>query len=182
MVVDEAYREYVDDPDVPDALEEHLKQGDERIVVIRTFSKIHGLAGLRIGWAAAALRVADAMSRFRAAFDVTSIATRAARAALTDEVGLARRARLNGALRARVTDELRAAGLDVYPSQGNFVCVEVGDGPAAAAELLTEGLIVRPLGAFGDPTRVRVTIGRPSEMRYAVRVLAEFHARRTAGA
>lgn len=181
-VVDEAYHEFVTDPDVPDALEEHLKRGDERVVVMRTFSKIHGLAGLRIGFAAGAPAVIDAMGRFRAAFDVTAIAAIAARAALGDVDGVRRRAALNAAQRTRLLDELREAGLDVYPSEGNFVCIEVGDGPAAAAALLAEGVVVRPLAAFGAPSRIRVTIGRPSEMRHAVRALVDLHAGRLAGA
>jgi histidinol-phosphate aminotransferase len=162
-VVDQAYFEYVDDPDYADGVDELFKQG-KRVVVLRTFSKIYGLAGLRVGYGIAPKDVVTATSKVRRAFDVAATAQAAALASLGDEPELARRRALNKAGRAELEETLRANGLEpVGPAIGNFLFVDVGDGAALFDRLLRQGVIVRPLAGFGAPEAIRVTVGTPEE-------------------
>jgi histidinol-phosphate aminotransferase len=162
-VVDQAYFEYVDDPDYADAVADLFAQG-RRVVVLRTFSKIYGLAGLRIGYGIAPADVVKATSKVRRAFDVDAIAQAAARASIGDEEELARRRALNAEGRDVLGETLRAHGLEpVGPALGNFLYVEVGDGAAMFDRLLRRGVIVRPLAGFGAPEAIRVTVGTPDE-------------------
>jgi len=159
-VIDQAYFEYIDDPDYVDAVE-LFKQG-RRVAVLRTFSKIYGLAGLRVGYGIAPADVVAATSKVRRAFDVTAPAQAAALASLGDEDELARRRALNAAGRAELEAALRAHGLEpAGPARGNFLYIEVGDGAALFDRLLREGVIVRPLAGFGAPEAIRVTVGSP---------------------
>jgi histidinol-phosphate aminotransferase len=166
VVVDQAYFEYVDDPEYVDAVEECFKQSD-RVVVLRTFSKIYGLAGLRVGYGIAPVEVVAATSKVRRAFDVDAIAQAAALASLGDDEELARRRAANAAGRDELASVLRAHGLDpAGPAVGNFLFVEVGDGAAMFERLLREGVIVRPLHGFGAPEAIRVTVGTPEEIAF----------------
>jgi histidinol-phosphate aminotransferase len=169
-VIDEAYFEYVDDADYPDALREHLLEG-RRVVVLRTFSKIYGLAGLRVGWAAMPLDVAAALNKVKNAFDVSQPAQDAARASIGDDSEIARRAAETHEGRARLSEGLAAVGLRPLPSVANFVSVDVGDGAGFASELERLGVIVRPLAGFGDPSSIRISVGRPDEIETALRLI-----------
>jgi histidinol-phosphate aminotransferase len=162
-VVDQAYFEYIDDPDYADAVAELFKQG-RRVAVLRTFSKIYGLAGLRVGYGIAPADVVKATSKVRRAFDVDAVAQAAAAASLGDEAELARRRALNAAGREQLAATLRAHGLEpAGPAIGNFLFVDVGDGAALFDRLLRQGVIVRPLAGFGAPEAIRVTVGTPDE-------------------
>ena len=159
-ILDQAYAEYIDDPDYPDGVEDHLKQG-RRVVVLRTFSKIYGLAGLRIGYGLAPAPIVTAVSKVRRAFDMTTPAQEAALASLDSAEELARRRTANAEGRAELERILRAHGLDpVGRSVGNFLFAEVGeDSRPFFEQLLREGVIVRPTHGFGAPGAVRVTVG-----------------------
>jgi histidinol-phosphate aminotransferase len=165
-VLDEAYFEYVEDPDYPDGIEEYVKAG-RRVVVLRTFSKIYGLAGLRVGYGVGPSEVVAAIRKVQNAFDVTQPAQDAALASLGDQAELARRRRVNAAGRAQVVEGLRALGLSpAEPAVANFVYVEVGEDSRPLFEaLLREGVIVRPLAGFGAPGAIRVTVGTEEENR-----------------
>jgi len=159
-ILDQAYAEYIDDPDYPDGVEDHLKQG-RRVVVLRTFSKIYGLAGLRIGYGLAPAPIVTAVSKVRRAFDMTTPAQEAALASLDSAEELARRRTANAEGRAELERILRAHGLDpVGRSVGNFLFAEVGeDSRPFFEQLLREGVIVRPTHGFGAPGAVRITVG-----------------------
>ena len=164
-VLDQAYFEYIDDPDYVDGLE--LFRAGRRIVVLRTFSKIYGLAGLRVGWAVAPEDVATATSKVRRAFDVASTAQSAALASLDDQEEIRRRRELNATGRERLAEILRGYGLQpVEPARGNFLFAEVGGGRELFERLLREGVIVRPLDGFGAPEAIRVSVGTPEENEF----------------
>jgi histidinol-phosphate aminotransferase len=169
-VLDQAYFEYVDDPDYPDGIEEYLKEG-RRVVVLRTFSKIFGLAGLRVGYGVAPAEVVTAIGKVRRAFDITAPAQVAALASLAAPgagVELERRRRINAEERPVVEATLREHGFEpVGPAVANFVFAEVGeDSRPLFEQLLQEGVIVRPTGGFGAPGAIRVTVGTPEENAY----------------
>jgi histidinol-phosphate aminotransferase len=159
IVMDEAYFEYANAPDFPDSLElRHLR---DRLVVLRTFSKVHGLAALRVGYGVGPARLIDYMNRVRQPFSVGSLGQTAALAALDDRAHIERSVTINRQERARLTTELTALGLSVPDSQANFVFFEVDrPGREVYDKLLQKGVIVRP---FGDTRFLRVTVGRPGE-------------------
>ena len=163
VVLDQAYFEYIDDPDYADGIVEHFKNG-RRIVVLRTFSKIYGLAGLRVGYGIAPADVVVATSKVRRAFDVTATAQAAALASLADDAEIARRRAANAVGRAQLEGILREHGLEpAGPALGNFLYTEVGDGRAVFEQLLRQGVIVRPLAGFGAPGAIRITVGTAEE-------------------
>jgi histidinol-phosphate aminotransferase len=159
VVLDEAYREFVTDPDVPDGIE--LMRGRPNVVVLRTFSKAWGLAGLRVGYLVAEdPAVADAVRRTHVPFSVSLLAQAAAVAALASEDEVRRRVAAVVAERDRLTAGLRERGFDVPDSQANFVWLPTGERTAElAAALESRGVITRPFAAEG----VRVTVGAPDE-------------------
>jgi histidinol-phosphate aminotransferase len=162
-VVDQAYFEYVDDTDYPDAVE-HAKAG-HRVLVLRTFSKIYGLAGLRVGYGIGPEDVVTAIAKVRRAFDVASVGQEAALASLSDAAEVERRRALNRDTRALLEDVLRSNALEpAWPAVANFVFVRVGDAEAVSDALLREGVIVRPLGPFGAPDALRITAGTADEI------------------
>jgi histidinol-phosphate aminotransferase len=135
--------------------------------VLRTFSKIYGLAGLRVGWAVAPEDVATATSKVRRAFDVAATAQAAALASLDDAQEIARRRELNATGRERLAEILRSHGLDpVGPARGNFLFADVGGGRELFERLQREGVIVRPLDGFGAPEAIRVSVGTPEENEF----------------
>ncbi|MCY1142651.1 histidinol-phosphate transaminase [Actinoplanes sp. Pm04-4] len=158
VVLDEAYRELVTDPDVPDGLKTY---GDRpNVLVLRTMSKAWGLAGLRMGYLVAQPEVAAAIRKVLTPFSTSLVAQAAAIAALAQEAEVRRRCALVVAERDRVTEALRAMGADVPTSQANFVWLPLGDGAAAFGQVCEgRGVIVRPFQGDG----VRVTIGTPEE-------------------
>jgi len=163
-VLDQAYLEYIDDPVYPDGVEEYLKQG-RRVVVLRTFSKIYGLAGLRVGYGLAPAAIVTSIAKVRRAFDITTPAQEAALASLDSAQELDRRRRVNAEGRWQLEGILREHGLEpVGPAVANFVFVEVGeDARPLFEQLLREGVIVRPTNGFGAPGAIRVTVGTPGE-------------------
>jgi histidinol-phosphate aminotransferase len=173
VVVDQAYREYVDDPDYPDAIDEYYRAG-RPVAVLRTFSKIYGLAGLRVGYMVAAPAVVTAVNKVKRAFDVSSAAQEAALASLDDHEEIARRRRLNAESREQLRSILETAGLPpAGPAVGNFLYAETGaDARPLFEALLGQGAIVRPLHGFGAPTAIRVTCGTADENAYFAEALA----------
>ena len=164
-VLDQAYFEYIDDPDYVDGLD--LFRSGRRLVVLRTFSKIFGLAGLRVGWAAAPADVATATSKVRRAFDVAATAQAAALASLDDPEEIERRRQLNATGRERLAEILRGHGLEpAEPARGNFLFTDVGGGRELFERLQREGVIVRPLDGFGAPEAIRVSVGTPEENEF----------------
>jgi histidinol-phosphate aminotransferase len=163
-VVDQAYFEYIERSDYPDAVARYLKDG-RRVVVLRTFSKIYGLAGLRVGYAVGPSGVCAALAKVRRPFDLTTPAQVAAVASVDDEAEIARRRAVNTEGLARLGSLLRDHGLDPVPSVGNFLYVETGhDAGELFERLLREGIIVRPLAGFGSPTAIRISVGTPEEL------------------
>jgi histidinol-phosphate aminotransferase len=163
-VVDQAYFEYIDDPDYPDAIEEYFKSG-RNVIVLRTFSKIYGLAGLRVGYGVGPAGFVTALGKTRRAFDLTTSAQEAALASLDAADELERRRTQNAEGRAELAEIFRSAGYKIAePAVANFVYVEL-DEPAQPffEALLHEGVIVRPLAGFGAPDAIRVTVGTPDE-------------------
>ena len=162
VACDEAYHDYVLDPRYPDAAAEHAAHRPN-VCALRTFSKIHGLAGLRIGYMVGPADVVRAVAAVRNAFDVSELAHVAALASLDDPAELRRRRDENALLRPALAEAIEALGLPVRESHANFVCVDTGDAAALAGRLLHEGVIVRPLAGFGAPGSVRVTVGTPEQ-------------------
>ncbi|CAA9253619.1 MAG: Biosynthetic Aromatic amino acid aminotransferase beta [uncultured Blastococcus sp.] len=159
VVLDEAYREFVTDPDVPDGIE--LMRGRPNVAVLRTFSKAYGLAGLRVGYLVAEdPAVADAVRRTHVPFSVSLLAQAAAVAALASEDEVRARCAAVAAERDRLTAALRERGMDLADSQGNFVWLPVGKEAAGlAAALEARAVITRPFAGEG----IRVTVGTPEE-------------------
>jgi histidinol-phosphate aminotransferase len=176
-VVDQAYLEYMEEPDYPDAVAEYLSAG-RRVLVLRTFSKIYGLAGLRVGYGVGPPDVITAIGKIRRAFDVNTQAQVAALASLDGEAELARRRRLTAEGRTALERILREHGLrPAGPAVANFLYAEVGDDALALFEaLLRQGAIVRPMGAFGAPGALRITVGTPDENAFFAEALATVRA------
>jgi histidinol-phosphate aminotransferase len=162
LVLDEAYFEYADHPDYPSGLD--YVRGGAPVVVLRSFSKVYGLAGLRIGYAVAAPEVVEALDTIREPFNTNLVGHAAALAALEDHGHLVRTLELNRVEKAKLEEALTARGLVFLQSLANFLCVEVGqDGEDVFRRLLARGLIVRPLRPYGLRTWLRVSVGTPDE-------------------
>jgi histidinol-phosphate aminotransferase len=175
-VVDQAYFEYLEDPDYPDAIAECFQRG-HRVLVLRTFSKIFGLAGLRVGYGIGPEDVIEAIGKVRRAFDVTSAGLEAALASIGEEAEIARRRELNREAMTLLQDVLRGHGLEpAGPAVANFLFVRVGDAEGLNDALLRRGVIVRPLGSFGAPDALRITAGTPDEIAFLGEALAALRA------
>lgn len=162
VVLDEAYLEY----GLAQGLQDGMAWIHEfpNLVLLRTFSKAYGLAGIRVGYSVSHPEVADTLNRLRPAFNVNSIAQAGAAAALADQAHMQQCIATTAGELQRVATQLRALGLHHAPSAANFLMVRVG--PRAAqiySDLLKAGIIVRPLGGYGLPEYLRVSIGRPEE-------------------
>jgi histidinol-phosphate aminotransferase len=178
LVLDAAYAEYVRRNDYEAGLE--LVATTANTVMLRTFSKVYGLAALRLGWAYCPAAVADVLNRVRGPFNVTAPAIAAGVAAVEDAEHVERAVAHNERWLPWVTDEIGRLGLEVTPSLGNFVLIHFpagqgsGKGAAAAdAFLKARGIILRPVGAYGLPNALRMTIGTEEENRAVVAALAE---------
>nr|VFJ48821.1 MAG: histidinol-phosphate aminotransferase [Candidatus Kentron sp. FW]VFJ57053.1 MAG: histidinol-phosphate aminotransferase [Candidatus Kentron sp. FW] len=170
VVVDEAYGEYVDNPDYPDCVAWLPRYSN--LIVTRTFSKAHGLAGLRVGYAISHPDIADLLNRIRQPFNVNSMALAAATAALEDTDHLRQSKHLNDAGYRQLTTAFDKLGLEYIPSVGNFITVHVGrSGEEVYNKLLKQGVIVRPIGNYALPHHLRVTIGLEPENAKFIRAL-----------
>ncbi len=172
VVVDEAYIEYVEEEDYPDATQ-WLNQYPN-LIVTRTFSKAYGLASLRIGYAISHPDIADLLNRVRQPFNVNSIAMAAALAALEDQAFIQRSVEMNKAGMAHLIAGFKELGLGYIPSVGNFITLDLGR-PANEVDqaLLREGCITRPIAAYGLPNHLRITVGLPEENRRLLASLAK---------
>jgi len=157
VVLDEAYRDFCDDPDYPDGVA--LLARYPRLVVLRTFSKIAGLAGLRVGFAVGSVETIDRLNRVRAPYNVNRLGQAAALAALEDGAHARRTRELVIGERAFLGAELTKRGFTFPPSQANFLLVRVPDAAALRAQLLSAGLIVRDGAAVGFPGHLRISLG-----------------------
>ena len=161
VVLDEAYNEYIPPAERVDTAA--WLADFPNLVLTRTFSKIYGLAGLRIGYALASAEVADLMNRVRQPFNCNNLALAAAVAALDDHAFVAQSYALNRAGMEQIVATLKRFGLSHIPSHGNFVTFKAGDAATVNRKLLEQGVIVRPIGGYGMPEWLRVTIGREAE-------------------
>jgi histidinol-phosphate aminotransferase len=161
IVMDEAYAEYVDDAQYPNSMA--ALEAGRRLVILRTFSKIYGLAGLRVGYGIAPAEIVDLLDRVRQPFNVNSLAQVGALAALSDDEHVARSRACNREGMTYLRRECERLGLDVVPSWANFLLIRVGDGARVYEALLRQGVIVRPVGVYGFPEHVRVTVGTAAE-------------------
>lgn len=172
VVLDEAYCEYIDDPAYPDALA--LLDQFPNLVVARTFSKIYGLAGLRVGYTLSHPEIADLMNRVRQPFNVNSLALIGATAALADSEFVTKSRILNHEEREKICEVLSDHGLSTIPSSGNFITIDVGKPAMPVYEsMLRSGVIVRPIGGYGMPNHLRSTIGLPDENEKMVAALLD---------
>lgn len=167
LVLDEAYAEYARRPDFPDGLAWVRRR--PATAVLRTFSKIYGLAGLRVGYGVMDPELAGLLERARHPFNVNLLAEEAALAALEDEAHVERVRRANEEGLAYLHRELAALGIETWPTDANFLLARTGQGSYEA--LLGEGVIVRPMAAFGLPELVRITVGLPDENVRLVKAL-----------
>ncbi len=171
LIVDEAYFEYVQDPAYPDSLRYH--DGGRAILTVRTFSKLYGLAGLRIGYGVAPQELIGLMQRVRQPFNVNAAAQWGALAALEDADHVRRTLEVNRQGLAYLEEEFKRLGLEFVPSQANFILVRVGKGQEVFQQLLRQGVIVRPMGGYRFPEHVRVTVGTMEENRRFIEALSK---------
>ncbi len=170
VVLDEAYTEYVTRPDYADGLRELAKYPN--LIVTRTFSKAYGLAGFRLGFAAATAEVASYINRVRQPFNVNSLALVAGVAALADQEFVKEAVAVNKKEMSLWQQALSMLNLSWIPSQGNFLCVDMQRPALPIYEaLLREGVIVRPVGAYGLPNHLRISIGTDEENMHGIEAL-----------
>lgn len=178
IAFDEAYFEYVDDPDFPDTLA-YVRTG-RRVAVLRTFSKVYALAGLRIGYGICGKGVADALKQVLEPFNVSSLAQVAAIASLQDPEQLARSRQMVFDGKAYLYEQFRQMGLEYIPTQANFILVDTGvDSRAVFGGLMRRGVTIRTGDIFGLPTWIRVTVGTAEQNRVfadSLRAVLEEHA------
>ncbi|MBC8127256.1 MAG: histidinol-phosphate transaminase [Gloeobacteraceae cyanobacterium ES-bin-144] len=166
-VFDEAYIEFPDSP--PDTLR-YVREG-RNVCVLRTFSKIHGLAGLRIGYGLAPAHLAALLQKARQPFNVNSLAQVAALAALSDNNHIAQTKKLNTEGLAFYEEALRARGLEFVPSHANFLLIKTGDGDQVFRDMLKQGVIVRAMSSYKLPEWVRISIGTREQNTRCIEVL-----------
>jgi histidinol-phosphate aminotransferase len=173
LVIDAAYAEYVRTPGHDGGI--GLVRGRDNVVMTRTFSKIYGLASLRLGWAYAPAHVIDVMNRVRGPFNVTGPALACGEAAVRDRDYVGHCAVTNEVWRDWLAKQIRGAGFPVVPSHGNFLLVETGGRTAGAdAYLKRRGLIVRRMEAYGLPGHLRITVGDEAACRAVAEALRAF--------
>lgn len=171
-VFDEAYYEYAEDPNFPDMLD-YVREG-RNVLILRTFSKIYGLAGLRVGYGIARPEIIECLNQVREPFNVNSIAQCGALASLSDPQQVERSRRLNSEGKKYLCRELEALGVACVPSEANFIFADIKrDCRPVFTELLKRGVIVRTGDIFGHPTFIRVTIGTADENRRFIQALSE---------
>lgn len=168
FVLDEAYAEYVENP--PD-LRPLIAEG-RKVICLRTFSKIYGLAGFRVGYGYAPAELVALVNRVRQPFNVNSLALEAALAALDDEAFVVRARKVNAAGLRQLARGFKKLGYETAPSAANFILVKVGDGEAVFQRLQQGGVIVRPVRNYGLPEWVRVTVGTRAQNERLLALLA----------
>jgi histidinol-phosphate aminotransferase len=179
LAIDAAYAEFVNRNDYEPGI--GLVNRANNVVMLRTFSKIYALAGLRLGWAYCPPAIADVLNRIRGPFNVSAPAEAAGVAAVEDIAALARARAHNDRWLPWFSERLTALGLDLTPSVGNFVLARFPDAPsrnadAAFAFLQSRGILTRKMGGYGLPQHLRITIGTGDEMETVAAALADFMA------
>jgi histidinol-phosphate aminotransferase len=175
LVLDSAYAEYVTHPDYDAGVE--LVDAGTNTVMTRTFSKVFGLGGVRLGWCYASPAVIDVLNRVRGPFNVNAIAIAAGIGALEEAGWVEKSVTHNAEWRARLAEGLRGLGLTVYPSEGNFLLVSFGTAErakAADAYLRSRGLIVRGMASYSLPECLRITVGTAEECTLVLEALKAF--------
>jgi histidinol-phosphate aminotransferase len=175
LVLDAAYAEYVDDPDYDAGAK--LVDAGENTVMLRTFSKVFGMGGMRVGWCYAPDEVIDALNRVRGVFNVNIAAQAAAVAALAEPGWVEASVAHNTKWKAWLTASLEAVGIKTHPSHCNFFLAEFGSDEqaiAANAYLKSRGIIIRAMGGYGLPTTLRITVGTEEECRVVAAALSDF--------
>jgi histidinol-phosphate aminotransferase len=175
VVLDEAYCDYVDDPNYSRSID--VVRGGRNLLVLRTFSKVYGLAGLRIGYGVGPAALLAEMNKIRGPFNTSVIAQAAALAALHDAEHVRRSVESNRAGVAQLASGLHSLKIKFVPSVANFILVIFGtDTEPLVEELLKLGVIVRPMRWMGFPTAIRVTVGTHEENEKFLHALAQVHA------
>ncbi len=170
VILDEAYKDYVERKDFPDSI--RLLKKNKNIIILRTFAKIYGLAGLRIGYGIARTEVINLLSKVRLPFNVNSLAQAAALASLKDKEQVKRTRRMNALGKRFLYEAIRGLGLEYIPTQTNFILINLKRGSRRICQaLLKEGIIVREMSAWGLNNYMRVTIGREEENRRFIQTL-----------
>jgi histidinol-phosphate aminotransferase len=169
IVADEAYFEFVTDSDYPDSLKYH--DGNRMIVTMRTFSKIFGLAGLRVGYAVARPDIIRMLNNVRQPFNVTSLGQAAVMAGMDDHEHVRRTLEVNAAGMEYLEREFRRLGMSYVTSHANFILADVGEGGAVFQQLLALGVIVRPMGGYGFSRHLRISVGLEAENHKLVEAL-----------
>jgi len=172
VVIDEAYKEYVESEDYPDSLE--YVRNNKNVIVLRTFSKIYGLAGLRAGYAIAKPNIIKYLNLVRLPFSVNRLVQTAAAVALSDTGHVEKSRKNNAEGKAYLYKELEKLGISFLKTEANFIFINLNnDADMAFMELMRRGVIVRPLTSFGMPGSIRVTIGTPEQNKKFINALAE---------
>jgi histidinol-phosphate aminotransferase len=175
-VLDQAYFEYLEHPEYPEGVGEYFRAG-RRVLVLRTFSKIYGLAGVRVGYGIGPADVIAAIGKVRRAFDVTTPGQEAALACLDSQDEVRRRREANREAMVLLEHVVREHGFTpAGPAVANFLFVRVPDAQATNDGLLRRGVIVRPMGSFGAPDALRITAGTPDEIGVLAEALADMSA------
>jgi histidinol-phosphate aminotransferase len=171
LVIDEAYSEFADADDFPNGIDIALER--ENVLVLRTFSKLYGLASLRVGYGIASPGVTGPMHKVKSPFNTGLLAQKAAAGALSDTDFVERTLANNREQRRRLASELSRLGMKQYPSQANFICTDCGrDSKEFVAGLAEHGVSVRPLTSFGMPTWLRISIGTPKQNKLLIDALS----------
>lgn len=173
LVLDFAYREYLEPSRQPNV--RRLLSLRRALLILGTFSKIHGLAGLRVGFALGDAKVLEVLRRLQLPFSVSNVGQHAALAALADNDFVSESRRLNVLERERMGAALRERGIEFVPSAANFILARVGDGAALAHKLMCRGVIVRPVANYRLPEWVRVSVGLPHENDRFIEELKRVH-------
>ncbi|MDD5482849.1 MAG: histidinol-phosphate transaminase [Kiritimatiellae bacterium] len=171
VVLDEAYLELLPPAQQPDTLR-YVRAG-RKVIVLRTFSKTYGLAGLRVGYAIAPAEGIEMMAKIRQPFNVNAMALAAAAAALKDDVFVAKTRQMVGEGLRFFEDEFRRSGIEYIPSAANFMLVKVGNGRKIFNEMQKKQVIVRPMDGYNLPEYIRITVGRPAENKRCLRALQQ---------
>lgn len=175
LVLDAAYAEYVESPAYDAGVK--LVEAGCNTIMTRTFSKVYGLGGVRLGWCYGPVEIIDVLNRVRSPFNVNGIAAAAGLAALAEPEWVEKNRVHNSAERRRLADRLKQSGLTVYPSEGNFLLVDFGQpdrAVAADAHLRQSGMIVRPTKSYDLPSCLRITIGTAEECNRVAEALTAF--------